>query len=458
MKPFSTRTVVFSSAVLLSTLPAQGVNWTNQGYSPGIDGFNPREKTISASNVQNLSLSWQSNTADINGVFGMVQDGGAIFVESNDSSGTADVVALNVGTGDELWKASLNTTDNTFGSLQGIAAHSGRVFAPCVGTNVSEGLCAFSATTGKLVWSENMVNPNLGGGAIARPTYAGGLVYVVASIPVEENGVTEFPSTWAFNAKNGSVQWVAIPPGDGGVNQDPLSAPGAAVSVSNGSVYTPCVYQFNGNDQDVFAGVCTYALSNGAFQWENGVVNQPSFGGAPMGMSVSGSTVYFQQAAVGQNNASTVLSALNAQTGTPDWTFTIDVTGSHDSVQPTVAKGSVYWPDANGTLWALKAGTGATNWSFSTWPNGCSPVGGTESQPQVVNGVVFISTSCSNLGENSVTTFAFAGSNGALLWSGGGGTSTASGAAPMIVNGTLYTDCSPQLCAFTLPGGSLHRP
>ena len=456
MRPSLCRLLCAAGLVLApaTSVGATSVNWLNQGYSPGIDGFNAKETTISVSNVQNLALAWRSNTADINGVNGMVEDNGAIFVESSDSNGTADVVALNATTGTELWKASLGTNFATFGSLAGIASGAGRVFAPCVTTNVPEGMCAFSQKTGALVWADNMVNPNLGGAAMARPTFAGGVVYDVSAIPVQENGNNLFPNTWAFDAKSGNVLWVALPPGDGGVNQNPITAPGAAVSVSNGSVYTPCVYQFNGNNQDVFAGVCTYALSNGAFQWQNGVVNQPSFGGSPMGMSVSGNTVYFQQTFVGQNNAATTLSALNAQTGAANWTFTLNVTGSRDSVQPAVGEGAVYWPDAGGTLWALRKNTGNTLWSFNNWGSTCSPVGGAESQPQVANGVVYIMTSCSQLGENSTTVFALAASNGALLWQGSECCAgTASGAPPMIVNGAVYADCA-QVCAFALAGDS----
>lgn len=58
-----------------------------------------------------------------------------------------------------------------------------------------------------------------------------------------------------------------------------------------------------------------------------------------------------------------------------------------DGVQPTVAKDVVYWPDGNGTLWALKEKTGVTLWSTSNWGQFCSPVNGangSESQPQVV--------------------------------------------------------------------------
>jgi len=453
MKPFSARTLLLSSAVLLSALPARAVNWVNQGYSPGIDGFNPRETTISASNVSTLALAWQSTTTDINGVYGMVEDGGRIFVESNDSTGTADIVALNASSGAEQWKASLNAADSIFGTISGIAAGGARVFTPCVENN-QEGYCALAQKTGKLAWFDSMiVQGRADGGPLYRPTFAGSTVYV-SSGTCDNNQVCNVFS--ALNATTGAVIWATAPSASGldwtGWSESP------AVSSSTGLDYQPCDYVFNGNSENTFLGLCTFSTSTGAAGWQYGLLNDGQPFSQVAGVSVSGNSVFFNQ--VDENNNRDVLTALDASTGSVSWTFDT-VLSSRDLVQPTVGKGAVYWPDGNGTLWALKEKTGATLWSTSNWGSFCSPVNGTESQPQEVNGVIFITTSCQNTGTRYVTNFALASSNGNVLWQDSEGFNTipilATGTAPMIVNGELYADCV-NVCAYALPGGSARRP
>lgn len=451
------RSLLVSTATLMLAIAPAGaaVHYENQGHSPGIDGFNPKETTISAGNVQNLTLAWQSNTTDINGVYAMVEDNSTIFVESNDSSGAADVVALNAGTGAELWKAFLNATDNVFGTLSGIAVGSGRVFAPCLaGLNDTEGLCAFSEKTGKLVWFDSFyVQGVADGGPFERPTYTGGVVYV--SEGMCDLHVPNCDDFWAINAKSGAIIWGAQPSApEFDFNGYPYSP---AVATANGTMYVPCTYAFNGNNDDLFDGLCTFGSAGGTAGWSVGLENDGNTGFAA-GVSVSGSTVFFQYS--DQNRNDDVLEALGASTGTTLWSFT-SAFGYHDLVQPTVAKGAVYWPDANGTLWSLNEKTGTTRWSTGSWGSFCSPVDGTESQPQIVNGAVFITAGCQNGGERYVTTFAVAASNGTVLWQDAEGFNTTpivtSGAAPMIVSGELYADCV-NVCAYTLSVGSARRP
>lgn len=456
MTPLLARFLLASTSMLmLATAPDHAAaSYHNQGFSPGIDGFNPHETAINASNVQNLTLAWQSNTTDINGVYGMVEDKGTIFVESNDQNGTADIVAINGSNGSELWKASLNTTYAIFNGLTGIAAGQGQVFAPCVETTVPEGLCAFSEKTGKLAWSDSFyVQGFADGGPFGRSTYANGVVYVSESMCDSEQPTCD--DFWAIDARTGAVIWGAHATAneyDGSlINLSP------AISTSGGVMYVPCQYLFNGNNGDRFTGVCTFSTSNGTAGWQAGAEDQNPIYELDAAVSVSGTTTFFQQTEV--NNNADFLTAFDASSGTSLWTFDA-VAGRHDLVQPTVAKGAVYWPDGNGTLWSLKEKTGATRWSFDNWGSDCSPVNGpngTESQPQVADGVVYIMTSCSSLGANSTSIFALAASNGAFLWQGSECCAgPASGAAPMIVNGTLYDDCT-QVCAFALPGGSVRR-
>lgn len=451
MKPF--RALLLSSVLLPLALPAQAVNWENQGYSPGIDGFNPRETTISTSNVANLALAWQSSTSDINGVYATVEDNGTVFVLSQDAGQNFDLVALNGSTGAELWKALTGYPQANVGP-SGLAVAAGRVFTACGNnpTNTVEGLCAYSQKTGKSLWFDNFVAQNVAGiGNIARPTFASGVVYLSESMC--DPHVPNCDSFWAINAKTGGILWGAQAPASGfdyaGANWSP------AISTKTGLMYVPCQYVFNGNEDDEFTGLCTFGTSNGSGGWQYGLVDQ---GSEISGVSVSGNTVFFQQASDVTNQQQDIMTALDASSGSSLWSLSF-VFSFHDAVQPAVAKNVVYWPDGNGTLWALKEKTGATIWSFADWPNGCSPVGGangTESQPQVVNGVVFITTSCFQSGGHAVTTFALATSSGAVLWSDQEGTNFASGAAPMIVNGELYADCY-EVCAYTLPGGSAQR-
>ena len=435
MNPYPARILLLSSAVLLSALPAQAVNWTNQGFSARIDGFNAKETTISTSNVANLTLAWQSTTADINGVVALLEDRGKIFVASADQNGTADLVALNGSTGAELWEV-----DDYYGG--GISAGAGLVFSPCSngGDDNQEGLCAYDQKNGKQKWFALFACQCDFGASISRPTIDGSDIYV------EYGGYSYDENLVKLDARTGAVIWSTQIGQDNeffGANSGP--------AVAGGMVYEACqqivVYQETVN------GLCAVSASTGAVVWTysgNGTNYDQS------AVSVSGNTVYFAQVLNTTSNPM-LLSALNAQTGALLWSSNGN-NGSNQNwfVPPTIAGKSIYWLDDSATLWALNARTGGTLWSTANWGSFCSPNTGW-SQPQSVNGVLFITTGCSELGGNYVTIFALDASNGTVLWQDSEGSHPESSASPMIVNGGLYSDCY-EVCAWALPGGSARRP
>jgi len=435
-RPFARALLLFVAFLPLAALPARAVNWTNQGYSAGIDGFNPHETTISASNVQNLSLAWTSNTSDINGDYAMVEDKGTIFVSSSDQNGNGDIVALNGSTGAELWKAGDDYAN-------GIAAGSGLVFSDCLddGNADDEGLCAFDQKTGEQKWFVFFACQCEYGAAISRPTYDSGAVYV------EYDGYSYDENLVKLDAKTGAVLWSTQ------IGQDnEFFGTNSGSAVADGTVYEAC--QQVVDYQETVNGLCAVSTSTGAVVWTYSGNGTNYDQGA---VSVSGKTVFYAQV-LNANGTPMSLNALNAQTGTVLWTSTGNqgAEGQNWFVQPTIAKGGVYWLDNANTLSALESRKGSTDWSTSNWGSFCSQNSGS-SQPQFVNGVVFAIASCSDLGANYVTIFALDANSGNVLWQDAEGSHQQSGASPMVIDGILYSDCY-EVCAYDLSGGAARRP
>jgi outer membrane protein assembly factor BamB len=193
-------------------------------------------------------------------------------------------------------------------------------------------------------------------------------------------------------------------------------------------VYVPC------SGPDSWGGLCALNVSDGALLWTYGT-NLTGEGSA----SVDGSTVYFGTYISGTYNQ--LLSALDAQTGTPKWSFQAGGSGNGNSENaPVAAGGSVYWLDNTGTLYALKAKSGTELWN--TNDSNC----GFQTNASLANGVVYENSGKANCPQ----AVAFDAATGALLWSNGSG--NGGSAPPVVLDGTLYSSCW-NLFSFGLPDG-----
>src|SRR5271166_69570 len=96
--------------------------------------------------------------------------------------------------------------------------------------------------------------------------------------------------------------------------------------------------------------------------------------------TVANGVVYF--GTNGQNGGDGSLYALKAKTGAELWSYH---SGPIYQSSPAVANGVVYIGNTNGNLYALNASTGALLWSYNTG-------GYVIASPTVANGVVYVSS------------------------------------------------------------------
>lgn len=122
--------------------------------------------------------------------------------------------------------------------------------------------------------------------------------------------------------------------------------------------------------------------------------------------------------------------ALNASTGSKIWSFD---TGATVNSSPTVVSGVVYIGSDNGNVYALNASTGSKIWSVLTNGGGTiTPSGSVNTSPAVANGVVYIVSNNNTSG----SLYALDASTGHTNWAYGLGNPVV--AAPAVSNGVVY--------------------
>ena len=144
--------------------------------------------------------------------------------------GLTDLVALNAATGNALWQTVTGADGYPLNGT--VALGGGDVYAGCglATTGNPGGVCAFKATTGKLLWSYVPdCNCQFNGTLEAPLVYSNGVVfYGVSGFPGQSD-----PYVVALNAKTGKAIW-GYDPGPGAVGSAPLA-------VSSGNVFFDCV-------------------------------------------------------------------------------------------------------------------------------------------------------------------------------------------------------------------------
>lgn len=413
--------------------------WQQTYYNALHTGYNALETTLNSSNVSGLKAQWGASIAG--GVQADAISGNTLFAYTGppNPSSTNSITALDLATHAQKWTTGLGGGGLRANSTT-IAVSSGKVFAVC-GSMSNNGVCAYSAKTGGLLWSYAPGGPS--SSANQAFTYDSGAVYVGMRFYYQSNN-----GLYAINATNGTVLWsntthMAVDNGD-------------APAVGNGYVYYNCLIHGAPPWQD---GVCALNQTDGSLAWAV-TVNGGGDAGY-VGITVAKGVVYAHTAAqVGSQCCAGEVFALNASTGAQIWAnqYQNNIGGtSGDALPVALAKGKLYVMGLDSNLYALKATTGAVVWKQAYG------AGGNFSAPTVANGVVYANgaPNCGD-GGHCNSTVAYDASSGKVLWTAPSSDSTFN-PPPIVLNGALYvanvnymsTPCN--LCVYGLTA-SRKRP
>jgi outer membrane protein assembly factor BamB len=342
-------------------------NWAQYRYSASQDGYNPREKLLSPSNVSQLGVAWSYTFSNATFTPAAVA-GGTLY-----ASTAFAVDAFDASTGALLWSYAPNGGPFYFSAP---AVVNRKVYI--TSTDATGEVYALNGTTGALLWSYNtsaaqMTPPTVAGGLIYTGTSGGrGGDYVyalkaatgvlawlydsgpVSASPAVANATVYVDSTssveYALDATTGAQKWIAILATPGGLDA-------TAPALANGLVYL----------SDAEGQVYALNAATGETEWERTLTSTGN-GSSP---ALAGKTLY-----IGSGNN---VYALNALTGATRWLYP---TGGAVASSPSLANHVVYIGSEDGNLYALNATSGAMLWSYTA-----GDMQGTS--PAVANGMVY---------------------------------------------------------------------
>ncbi|HEX3670736.1 MAG TPA: PQQ-binding-like beta-propeller repeat protein [Candidatus Cybelea sp.] len=404
--------------------------WAQFGYDSGHSGYNPLEDTITTQNVSSLQTAW--NDTSIIQPGGIVVDGGVAYVNDMGQSNEG-LYALDAATGAQKWYANLNLNGSWGGMTHSVSAVSGNVVvSPCSNGSSSPfltGLCGVNARTGKILWTY-YCSQYQGGGCSGIVNGTSPAVYNKLVYAQITQGVNEQPDTEALDPKTGNVVWdvagIYHCPDGGDASSDPLPA-------ANGLVFAVLACQGPSGATEI----CALSAASGAEAWCDTTSN------IYVGGLIAGAGKLYVVESIGSN---TVVTALDATTGTQAWTARLP--GSNYAKLAT-ANNRVFVNDGGIGIFALSAHNGRTKWSYTA--NANLTQGGVLS---VANGIVYADGGGGNNGNVALT--ALNESTGSLIWTSGSIGNGAAPVTPVILNGTVYAGCY-TLCAFAPSPSGLRK-
>jgi outer membrane protein assembly factor BamB len=435
-----TRSVLLGGAAALTWLFAVAAahavqaNWPQTNHDGGRTGFNPKESTISASNVSGLQMVWGQGVAG--DVTSFALNKGTLYFQGGSPS---VLTAVNANTGAVNWTVS---TGNDGGGNANIAVDKSGVYGGCSQTDTSSGtpdgaVCAYNPSTGALRWVYCACASGGDAAVVQALTYDNGVLYFGYAHHVDGVlGLEEY--VVAVDAASGTQLWAT----DFGSTNAAGSLGNSPVTVGAGNVYVSCAVSGS------TAALCALAQANGSLTWHYDL-NPIANGLDDIGLAERNNSVY-----ANINGAAAQIAALDATTGAVKWS--IAEQGVCCGAPPPAVDGPALFvpfrdPQNNlaSTIVALKTRTGKQLWK--------ADANGACASPSVANGVVY-EKNCG--GDNTVTVSAFNAKTGAFLWSN----PDAAGGhypPPIIANGTVYiANISHQnynIAAFQLPGAKEHR-
>jgi outer membrane protein assembly factor BamB len=351
--------------------------WPYVGFGVAGRGWNPWENTISPGNVNTLGLLWEAPTDPVYSSPAVAY--GKVYVAL-----PSGLKALSATTGQVLWTnqlvGSFYSSPAVAGNTIYVASNAGGVYAVNnAGTKLWSAL-----TTVDFVY--------------ASPGVVNGVVYIGSSTG----------TMYALNAATGATIWSYASSGEAIYS----SAAGADGIVYFGS-YSGNVYALNASTGTLVWTYTTASQIRATPAVVNGVVYISSFD----------SYLY-------------ALVAEGANGGTLLWK---DETDYNVWSSPAVADNAVYIASAGGTVYAYDPRTGATKWSFATGSTIYSDL-------SVANGVLYVGT-------NDGGFYALNDATGAVLWTGNLG--DPAWGRPLISDGVVYTNSQQgKTLAFALQAGN----
>jgi len=386
-------------------------NWSELGFTPSGNRYNPYENVLSTANVPTLQLKWtyflglpslgfagfNSSAAVVNGI---------VYVGSACVCG-GSMNALNATTGKLLW--TYPTTGPSIGTVVSSPTVTRTLFlgAPYFVEVVYFGsddhnVYALNASNGDLVWSYTT-----GSAVDSSPTVVNGVVYVgsddhnvyalgasngdlvwsyttgsaVDSSPAVANGVvyigSEDSQLYALTGVGNHLDWKAG--ACGSVESSPVVANGAIYAGDDGSLLGGCVTAFfasdgqilwqvnNGNENEPFLSL---AESNGVIYGgaDLGSLSAFNYNGSTLwtvypcqlncdlsfidysSSAVANGVIYVGGAFTGVTNQGGFVAAVDAATGAVLWNYPFD--GAVEA-SPTVANGMLYIQAEDGYLYAF---------------------------------------------------------------------------------------------------------
>lgn len=410
LSPFLIISLLVAILTLLTTTPTSAASmapntttshdWSMYAFGSQHTNANPYETRVSTANVSHLAPAWHQPLTYSAYAPASIAQG---ITYTSDQNGLA---AFDATTGKVLWKKSSPNDRNTD-------------CAPLIakGLLISESfaqqarITAYDAKTGKTVWSHTGATDS------APLTYYSDKVYVGTLSKIYALDVFTGKTIWSTNT--------------GGTINAAVSYTQTAPAIANGIVYTTV---------SVIAESATLLAldaKTGKKLWQyntgkSSYIAAPNYiSGSP---SVANGLVYF-------NTISHTTEALDAVTGKHVWTAS---TGdSFVSTSPTLANGAVYSYTGDG-LYAFNALTGVALWKTKVNGVGSVPV---SSRIAIANGVIYAGRLF--VASSDAAVLAFDAKTGKQIWQ-----YTIAGAretySPILVNSTLYIGVDANLYAFTL--------
>ncbi len=377
---------------------ASQANWPIYGFNSHHTNANPFETTISKSNASHLTVKWQvthsnahwSSPVLINNVLYIV-DGNILY-------------ALNATSGKKVWSVNLV---NTY-----------RGFTPAVVNNVvyamgNQHLLALNATTGKQIWSHPFTS-YVG----VSPLVVNNVVYMGSS---DEN-------MYAFNAQTGAMLWKYM-----------VSTPGDTVlfatpTYGNGVLYVEASIGFTSVNN-----MYTLNATTGILIW---MVKLDDGGGAiPYNPTLVSGVVYYMSVTTLQNGncSEAKVGALQSASGQSKWA---NLYGYCSNGAFAYSNGILYFGladlnDPYSYAYALNASDGTTKWQYRVLSS--NQLSYLASTPAIANGIAYLALSDNNF-------YAFDAQIGTILWQY---TTDLFAGPPIVINGMVYAPAS-TLYAFGL--------
>jgi polyvinyl alcohol dehydrogenase (cytochrome) len=340
----------------------------------------------SAAAAGSLQQTWKfsSSQGDFTGT--PVVAGGVVVAATNMGS----VYALQASTGRLLWSQDLGQPVNGSAAIDRAAPGGPAVFVP-IAQQGDPQLAALSLANGRLRWRVPLSRQpsNANADVFGSPTFWRGTVYIGTSGP-NGDGSTARGSVVALNESTGAVRWISytVPPGhDGGAV---WATP--AIDTRTGRLYVGTGNAYHAPAADTTDAVLAMSATSGrilahfqatpddTFASDNPLGPDADFGASPNLLRAANGTLL-----VGEGQKSGTYWAFGARSLHPVWHTSVGPSSEVGGIIGSTAYdgGRIYGTDAeDGQVWALANG-GAQAW------NSIDPSAADFAPVAVANGVLY---------------------------------------------------------------------